>query len=61
MLVFVLYTLIYVLSSSIILARKRELVALLLLSFLKSCYCKYHVALPYGTVELSAVCNCVIS
>ena len=50
------YALLYVLSSfAIILAWKRELVALILLSFWMSCYCKCPVALPHGAVGLSAV------
>ena len=45
------YALLYVLSSfAIILTRKKELVALLLLSFECS---KYHVALPHGAVGWS--------
>ena len=49
--------LLYVLSGfAIILTRKRELVALLLLS-----YCKFPVALPRGAVSWSAVCDCGIS
>ena len=56
------YALLYVLSSfAIILSRKRELVALFLLSFWMSCYCKCPVALPHGAVGLSAVCGCGIS
>ena len=50
------YALLNVLSSfAIILTRKRELIALLLLSF--GClvkYCKCHVALPHGDVCCSA-------
>ena len=41
-------------SFSIILTRKRDLVAL-------SCYCKCSVALPYGAMGWSAVCDCGIS
>ena len=51
------YALFYVLSSfAIILMRKRELVALLLLSC-----CKCSVALPRGAMGWSAVCDCGIS
>ena len=46
---------------AIILTRKRELVALLLLYFWMSCYRKCHVALPHGVVGWSAVCDCGIS
>ena len=52
------YAFLYVLSSfAIPLTRKRELVALLLLSF----GCKCPVALPHGAVGWSAVCDCGIS
>ena len=52
------YALHYVLSSfAIILMRKRELIALLLV-FWMSCYCKCPVALPQGAVGWSAVCDC---
>ena len=46
------YALLYVLSSfAIILARKRELVVFLLLSFgCLDCYCKCHVALHHGAL-----------
>ena len=51
------YALLYVLSSfAIILARKKELVAFLLLSF--GCLA---VALPQCVVGWSAVCDCGIS
>ena len=46
---------------SIFLTRKREQVALLLLSF--RCldkFCKCHVALPHDALGWSAVCNCGI-
>ena len=47
------YALLYVISSfAIILARKREVIALLLLSFVwMSCYYKSPVALPRGAVD----------
>ena len=60
----------YVLSScinythllfAISLIRKRELVALLLLYFWMSCYCKYSVALSHSAVGWSTVCDCGIS
>ena len=41
---------------TIILKRKRKLVALLL-----SCYCKCSVALPHGAMDWSAGCDCGIS
>ena len=47
-------------SFTIILTRKRELVALLLF-FQMSCYCKSFVALLHGVVGWSAVCDCGIS
>ena len=50
----------YLMSSfAIILTRKIELVALLLLSF--ECLVTVNVALPYGVVGWSAVCACGIS
>ena len=53
-------TLLYIHSSiAIILMGKRELVALLSLSFLVSC--DGCVALPRGAMGLSAVSDCVIS
>ena len=56
-LVLTCYALLYVHSSfTIILRRKRKLVALLL-----SCYCKYSVALPHGAMDWSAGCDCGIS
>ena len=55
-LVFVLVSLLYVISSfTIILAKKRELDALLLLSF------ECPVAHSHGAVGWSAVCDCGIS
>ena len=54
--------LLFVLSSfAIILKRKRELVALLLLSFGCLVNCKCYVALPHGAVGWSAVCDCDMS
>ena len=41
--------------------KKKELVALLLLSFQMSCYCKCHVAFPHGAMDWSSVCDCGIS
>ena len=46
-------------SFAIILMTKRELVALLLLSF--ECLVKCSVALPHGALSWSAVCDCGIS
>ena len=47
---------------AIILSRKRELAALVLLPFgWMSCHCKCPVALPHGVVGWSAVCDCDIS
>ena len=62
MLVFVLVCItFYVLSSfAIILTRKKELVALLMV-FWMSCYCKSPVALPHCAVGWSAVCDYGIS
>ena len=55
------YALLCVLSSfAIILKRKRELVVLLLLSYL-CLVLKCPVALPHGAVDWSAACDCVIS
>ena len=52
------YVLLYVLSSFFVitLTMKRKLVALLLLPFEVSCYCKYPVALPHGAMDGCAVC-----
>ena len=60
---FVLYALLYVLSSfAIIFMRKREMVDLLLMFFgWMSCYCRCSVTLPYSVVSQSAVCDCGIS
>ena len=54
------HALLYLLLSSfaIILKGKRELVALLILTFVWSCYFKCPVALSYGVVGWSAVCDC---
>ena len=54
--------LLYVLSSfAVILKRKRELVALLLLSYGCLVTVKYSVTLPQSAVGWAAVCDCVIS
>ena len=54
------YALLYVLSSfAIILKRKRELVAFIVLRM--SRYCKLSVTLPHGAVGWSAKCDCGIS
>ena len=45
---------------AIILKRKRELVALLLIVLRMSCYCKCFVALLHGAVGWSAVCVFVV-
>ena len=58
-----MHYILYVLSSfAIILTKKRERAGCfaLIVSWM-SCYCKCHVALPYGAVGLSAVCVCGIS
>ena len=58
MFVFVWYALLCVLTSfAIFLKRKKELVALILLSY----ECLVTVALPDGAVGWSAVCDCGIS
>ena len=62
MLVLIWHALFYVLSSfTIILMRKRELVALFFIVFRMSCYYICSVALSHGTVGWSAVCDCGIS
>ena len=56
------YALLCFLSSfAIILKRKREVVALLLLSYGCLVYCKCSVTLPHGAMGWSAVCDCGIS
>ena len=56
------YALLCVLPSlAIVLKRKRELVALLLLSYGMSCCCICSAALPLGAVGWSAVCDRDIS
>ena len=53
------YALLCALSSfAIILKRKRELVAFIILWM--SCYCKYSVTLPHDAVGWSAKCDCGI-
>ena len=48
-------------SLAIILTKKRELVALLLLTCQMSYYCKCSLAQTHGVVGWSAVCDCGIS
>ena len=56
------YALLYVFCCfAIILMGKREMLALLLLSFGMYCYCKCSVAFPRGAVGWSAVCDFGIS
>ena len=56
------YAFLYVLSSfAITLTRKRELVALLLLSFRMSCLYQWSLSFPYSAVGWSAVCDSGIS